>query len=57
MPMLMEDEPAAALIKARLARGDARIAFPWPVYWGARLAGALPARVQQLLTARWPGKE
>ena len=52
-----DDEPAAALIKARLARGDARIAFPWPVYWGARLAGALPARVQQLLTARWPGKE
>ena len=37
--------------------GRRRIAFPWPVYWGARLAGALPASVQRLMTARWPGKE
>lgn len=57
MPMLMGVEPAAALIKARLARGDARIVFPWPIYWGARLAGALPASVQRLMTTRWPGKE
>jgi short-subunit dehydrogenase len=57
MPLLMPVEAAAALIKVRLARGDARIAFPWALYLGARLAGALPAWVQQRLTGRWPGKE
>ncbi|MEK0082439.1 SDR family NAD(P)-dependent oxidoreductase [Benzoatithermus flavus] len=57
MPMLMTAEAAAALIKDRLARGDARIAFPKPVYWGARLAGLLPASLQQRLSGHWPGKE
>ena len=57
MPMLMEVEPAARLIRAKLARGQAQIAFPWPLYLGARLAGLLPAGVQRLATARWPGKE
>lgn len=57
MPMLMAPEPAAELIKAQLARGVARIAFPRAMYWGARLAGALPVAVQRLATARWPGKE
>ena len=44
MPMLMPAEPAAALIKARLARGDARIAFPAPLYLGrpARRAACRP---------------
>jgi hypothetical protein len=55
--MLMGAEEAAALIRDRLAHGDARIAFPWPVYWGARLAGLLPAWAQQRLSGRWPGKE
>lgn len=57
MPMLMGVEEAAALIRDRLARGDARIAFPAPVYWGARLAGLFPASLQQRLSGRWPGKE
>jgi hypothetical protein len=57
MPMLMSTEKSAALIKDRLARGDARIAFPWPMYWGARLAGLLPVSFQQRATGRWPGKE
>ena len=57
MPMLMDAAPAAELIKARLARDPARIAFPAPMYWGARFAGLFPARVQQALTGRWPGKE
>ena len=57
MPMIMPVEPATALIKAKLARGDARIAFPWPLYLGARLAGLLPAGLQRFATARWPGKE
>ena len=57
MPMLMQAEPAAQLIKARLAANPGRIAFPAPLYWGARIAGLFPARVQQLLTGNWPGKE
>ena len=57
MPLLMAAEPAAALIQTRFARGDARIAFPRLLYWGARLAGMLPAAPQRLATARWPGKE
>lgn len=57
MPMLMTAERSAELIRRRLARGDARIAFPRAMYWGARLAGLLPAAWQHRLTARYPGKE
>jgi short-subunit dehydrogenase len=57
MPMLMGADEAAALIKRRLTRGDAQIAFPRPMYWGARLGGLLPATLQHLATNRWPGKE
>ena len=57
MPMLMGAEESAALIKDRLARGDARIGFPWPMYQGARLAGLLPAWLRHRATGRWPGKE
>ena len=46
--MLMAAEPAAALIKARLARGDAPDRLPLAALSaGARLAGLLPAWVQQ----------
>ena len=57
MPMLMMRRSPPTLIKAQLARDEARIAFPWPMYWGARLAGVLPVWVQQRATGRWPGKE
>lgn len=57
MPMLMQADTAAGLIKRRLARGAARIAFPWPLYWVARLTGLLPAPLQRLTTGRWPAKE
>ncbi|MFO1037394.1 MAG: SDR family NAD(P)-dependent oxidoreductase [Geminicoccaceae bacterium] len=57
MPMLMDAESAAHLIKRRLARDDGRIAFPWPMYVGALVAGMLPAWIQQRATGRWPGKE
>jgi short-subunit dehydrogenase len=57
MPMLMPAERSAALIRRRLARGDARIAFPAAMYWGARLAGLFPTAWQHRLTAHLPGKE
>lgn len=57
MPMLMTAPSAAELIRRRLDRGDARIAFPWAMYWGARLAGMLPTAWQHRISLRWPGKE
>ena len=44
-PGELSDEAAAALIKRRLAKGHATIAFPWFLYVGALLGGFLPARV------------
>ena len=61
LPLRHRAEAAAAglpdLIKAQLARGRARIAFPAPMYWGARFLGIFPAGVQQRLTGNLPGKE
>ena len=42
MPFLMDAGRAAAIVKRRLARNHARIAFPWPMYAVAWLIGALP---------------
>ena len=42
MPFLMSAERAATIVKRRLARNHARIAFPWPMYAMAWLIGALP---------------
>jgi NAD(P)-dependent dehydrogenase (short-subunit alcohol dehydrogenase family) len=57
MPFLMDADAAARLIRRRLAAGDARVAFPWPMYRGAQLAGLLPVAWQRAATGRWPGKE
>jgi short-subunit dehydrogenase len=42
MPLLMDSARAAQIIQRGLARNRARIAFPWPTYFGAWLAGVLP---------------
>jgi len=42
MPFLMEATPAAALIVNALKKNKARIAFPWQMYWIARLLEILP---------------
>jgi short-subunit dehydrogenase len=42
MPLLMEPEGAARRTLSGISRGRARVAFPWPLYAAARLAGALP---------------
>ena len=44
-PGELSDAAAAALIKRRLAKGQATIAFPWFLYAGAQLGRFLPARV------------
>ena len=56
MPMLMDAPPAAALIKRRLARNAARIAFPWPTYVAVWFFGMLPPLITEPLFARLPEK-
>jgi short-subunit dehydrogenase len=57
MPMLMEAENAAALIRRRLARGHAMIAFPWPMYLLVRLMATLPHPVGDFIYGRMPEKK
>jgi short-subunit dehydrogenase len=56
MPFLMEPERAAAIIKRGLMRNRARVAFPWPMYMAAWLAGALPPSWTDPLLVRLPRK-
>ena len=56
MPLLMEADRAALLIKRRLARGGARIAFPLPLYALVWLIGALPPALTDPLLSRLPEK-
>jgi hypothetical protein len=56
MPFLMDAERAARIIRRGLARDRARIAFPWPTYFGAWLLGALPLALTEPLVRRMPKK-
>jgi short-subunit dehydrogenase len=56
MPFLMDADRAARLIRRRLARNAGRIAFPWPMAFGAWLAGTLPDGIVDRLTRRLPRK-
>ncbi|MEN8196442.1 MAG: SDR family NAD(P)-dependent oxidoreductase [Pseudomonadota bacterium] len=57
MPMLMEAGKAASLIRRRLARGNALIAFPLPMYLLVRLMAALPNPVTDYIYGRMPEKK
>lgn len=56
MPLLMEVDDAAAIIRRGLARNRARIAFPWATASVAWLLGALPAAWADRLLRRTPRK-
>ena len=56
MPMLMDADRAARIIRRGLARNRARIAFPWPVYAVAWMLGALPPWLTDPLMVRLPKK-
>jgi short-subunit dehydrogenase len=56
MPFLMSAERAARIIKRGLARNRARIAFPFPMYFGAWLLGVLSPGLTDPLLARLPKK-
>jgi short-subunit dehydrogenase len=56
MPFIMSAEKAARIIAAGLARDEARIAFPFPIYFGVWLLQALPPSMTDWLLARLPAK-
>jgi NAD(P)-dependent dehydrogenase (short-subunit alcohol dehydrogenase family) len=56
MPFLMPADKAARHIQGRLARGRARIAFPWPMSAAAWLLSALPLALGNRILAGSPGK-
>jgi short-subunit dehydrogenase len=56
MPFLMTAERAAEIMVRGLARGKARIAFPWPMYALARVMAALPSAVVDLFIGKLPRK-
>lgn len=56
MPFLMSADKAARIIGRGLARNYARIAFPWPMVFGAWLLSALPAGMADFLVRRLPKK-
>lgn len=56
MPFLMSAERAARIIKRGLARNRARVAFPFPMYFGAWFLGVLSPGLTDPLLARLPKK-
>jgi hypothetical protein len=56
MPLLMEVERAAAIIKRGLARNKARIAFPRRLAAAVWLLAALPPALTDPLLGRLPKK-
>jgi short-subunit dehydrogenase len=56
MPLLMDADKAARIIRRGLERNRARIAFPWPMYALAWLGAALPAGLTDRLRRRLPRK-
>lgn len=56
MPFLMDAGEAARRTLAGIARGRLRIAYPFPTYALARLAGALPPALRAWIFSRMPDK-
>ena len=56
MPLLMEADRAARIIRRGLARNRARIAFPWRLYAAVWLISALPPSLTDPLLRRLPKK-
>ncbi|NDF12373.1 MAG: SDR family NAD(P)-dependent oxidoreductase [Proteobacteria bacterium] len=56
MPFLMGADKAARIIKRRLEKNPARLAFPWPMYAVVRLMEILPFWLTEPLFDRLPKK-
>ncbi|MCA1908829.1 MAG: SDR family NAD(P)-dependent oxidoreductase [Magnetospirillum sp.] len=57
MPFLMDAESAARIMVKGLAQNRGRIAFPWPMAFGAWLTAALPDRLMDAIGRRMPDKD
>jgi len=57
MPLLMDSDRAARIIRRGLARDTARIAFPWRLYALVRLIAALPPALTDPLLRTLPKKD
>ena len=57
MPLLMDTDKAARIIRRGLARNKARIAFPWRMYALVRLIAALPPGLIDPLLRKLPVKD
>ncbi|MBI2240230.1 MAG: SDR family NAD(P)-dependent oxidoreductase [Magnetospirillum gryphiswaldense] len=57
MPFLMDAERAARIMVKGLAENRGRIAFPWPMAFGAWFGAALPDRIMQAIARRMPDKD
>ncbi|KAA2214337.1 SDR family NAD(P)-dependent oxidoreductase [Pseudoroseomonas oryzae] len=56
MPFMLEPEDAARRTLAGLRAGRTRIAYPWPTYAMARIAGMVPLGLRAAVAARLPAK-
>jgi short-subunit dehydrogenase len=56
MPFIMDAEKAAAIIKRKLSKNCARIAFPWPLYTLIWLISCLPPGLTDPIFSRLPSK-
>ncbi len=57
MPMFMEADKAAKIIRRGLAKKKHRIAFPWPMYFMVWLMNTIPVWISELIVRRLPEKE
>jgi NAD(P)-dependent dehydrogenase (short-subunit alcohol dehydrogenase family) len=57
MPFLMDAEDAARRSLSGIARGRVRVVYPLPLYFVARLVGALPVAWRNALFTRLPAKQ
>ncbi len=57
MPMKMDADKAAKIIKKGLNHNKGRIAFPWPVYFISWLISTLPDALAQILLSKAPAKK
>jgi short-subunit dehydrogenase len=56
MPFFMSAEKAAGIIVQGMQKNKARIAFPWPMVFGAWLLAALPVCISDLIARMLPKK-
>jgi len=57
MPLLMDADRAAAIMRRGLARNKGRIAYPLRMYWAVWLMAALPPALTDRVLSRMPAKE